>query len=230
MSDEPLHLIRLAPDDLDAFPSESATESATEEAQALSAAERPPPAAVAVAPTPLAGHPAASSPELLLQAEPQVNQPATVPQPEATPTHVKATVTDFPVQIWKPPAAHPPVVTNVVTLTELLDRQGGLDWRSAVAVVRQICAQLRDEESRAPIMLEGRNILINHEGTVRLLPGNMGGDPLVIQLGRLLRAMLMGNDAPPELRLLLAQATFELPIFESVDDVDRALRQLERLE
>ena len=42
--------------------------------------------------------------------------------------------------------------------------------------------------------------------------------------------MLMGKEAPPELRLLLAQATFELPIFESIEDVDRALAQLNKLD
>ena len=40
----------------------------------------------------------------------------------------------------------------------------------------------------------------------------------------------MGKEAPPELRLLLAQATFELPIFESIEDVDRALAQLNKLD
>ena len=42
--------------------------------------------------------------------------------------------------------------------------------------------------------------------------------------------MLMGKEAPPELRLLLSQATFELPIFESIEDVDRALAQLDKLD
>ena len=40
--------------------------------------------------------------------------------------------------------------------------------------------------------------------------------------------MLMGKEAPPELRLLLSQATFELPIFESIEDVDRALAAAEQ--
>jgi hypothetical protein len=40
----------------------------------------------------------------------------------------------------------------------------------------------------------------------------------------------MGKEAPPELRLLLSQATFELPIFESIEDVDRALAQLNKLD
>jgi hypothetical protein len=142
-----------------------------------------------------------------------------------------ATVTEFPVQVTRPPSGTVlPAHVPAVTLVELLEKQGGLDWRQAVAVVHQICLQLKDQAPHAPILLEARNILINHRGEVRIIPGQTGGDPLVIQLGRLLRTMLKGNEAPPELRLLLAQATFELPIFESVEDVDRALRQLERLE
>ena len=63
-----------------------------------------------------------------------------------------------------------------------------------------------------------------------MLSGQTSSDPLVIQVGRLLRTMLMGKEAPPELRLLLSQATFELPIFESIEDVDRALAQLNKLD
>ena len=65
---------------------------------------------------------------------------------------------------------------------------------------------------------------------MHLLSGQTSSDPLVIQVGRLLRSMLMGKEAPPELRLLLSQATFELPIFESIEDVDRALAQLNKLD
>jgi hypothetical protein len=142
-----------------------------------------------------------------------------------------ATVTDFPVHATRPPTPTvAALVPTPVTLVDLLEKQGGLEWRRAVAVIHQICGLLKQQPPHQPILLEPRNILITHEGQVRLLPGLSGGDPLVIQLGRLLRTMLTGNDAPPELRLLLAQATFELPIFESVEDVDRALVQLERFE
>jgi hypothetical protein len=168
---------------------------------------------------------------LPFEGEPRVPAASHETAEPAAPVGKPATITEFPTQPARPlTPPTPPIEPNAITLTELLERQGGLDWRGAVAVVRQICNQLKDEESRAPILLEGRNILINHEGAVRLLPGKTGGDPLVIQIGRLLRAMLAGTEAPPELRLLLAQATFELPIFESVEDVERALAQLERID
>jgi hypothetical protein len=140
-----------------------------------------------------------------------------------------ATVTEFPT---RPPASMTPapLPTTPQTLLDHLDRNGGLDWRRAVSIVHQVCVQLRGQSSHSPILLEARNIAITQDGEVRLLPSQPGGDPLVIQLGRLLRTLLRGNEAPPELRLLLAQATFELPIFESVEEVDRALRQLDKLE
>ena len=99
-----------------------------------------------------------------------------------------------------------------------------------MAVIRQICLYLRDHAPQAPILLDPRTIHITDRGEVRLLSGQTSSDPLVIQVGRLLRTMLMGKEAPPELRLLLAQATFELPIFESIEDVDRALAQLNNLD
>ena len=89
---------------------------------------------------------------------------------------------------------------------------------------------LRDHAPHAPILLDPRNIQITDRGEVQLLSGQTSSNPLVIQVGRLLRTMLMGKEAPPELRLLLAQATFELPIFESIEDVDRALAQLNKLD
>ncbi len=143
-----------------------------------------------------------------------------------------ATITEFPVHATRPPASSLPALapTPPLTLLELLDRHGGLDWRRAVSVVHQVCLQLKGQSSHTPILLEARNILVTNDGEVQLLPSQPGGDPLVIQLGRLLRTLLRGNEAPPELRLLLAQATFELPIFESIEEVDRALRQLDKLE
>ena len=117
-----------------------------------------------------------------------------------------------------------------VALVDLIERHGGFDWREAVAVIHQICQYLKEHPPHTPILLDPRNIQITDNGEVHLLSGQTSSDPLVIQVGRLLRTMLMGKEAPPELRLLLAQATFELPIFESIEDVDRALAQLNKLD
>ncbi len=142
-----------------------------------------------------------------------------------------ATVTDFPVRPHTPAAvALPTLPAGTATLVDLIERRGGLDWREAVAVIHQICLYLKDHSPQSPILLDPRTIQITERGEVHLLSGQTSSDPLVIQVGRLLRTMLMGKEAPPELRLLLSQATFELPIFESIEDVDRALAQLNKLD
>jgi hypothetical protein len=112
------------------------------------------------------------------------------------------------------------------TLADLLERHGGLGWREAVGIVHALCLRLQDSPTHAPILLEPRNIEITTVGDVDLLPSQTGGDPLVIQVGRLLRTMLAGEAIPPELRLLISQATFELPIFKSVSDLAKALQHV----
>ena len=140
-------------------------------------------------------------------------------------------VTEFPVRPHTPAAvALPTLPAGTATLVDLIERRGGLDWREAVAVIHQICLYLKAHSPQAPILLDPRTIQITERGEVHLLSGQTSSDPLVVQVGRLLRTMLMGKEAPPELRLLLSQATFELPIFESIEDVDRALAQLNRLD
>ena len=152
--------------------------------------------------------------------------PAPVDPPPA------ATVIEFPAHPPEPApamfsaAAH----SRVITLADILEERSGMEWRESVAFVHKLCEQLKRRSQRAPVLLEPRNIRVTPDGDVTLLSEQLGGDPLVMQIGRLLRTMLMGRHAPPELRLLLAQATFELPIFQSVDEIDAALTQIERAE
>jgi tetratricopeptide (TPR) repeat protein len=115
---------------------------------------------------------------------------------------------------------------DVHTLEELLERDG-MEWREAVAIVRKLCAELRARSLRTPVLLEPRTIQVDVNGRVTLRSEQVGGDPLVVQIGRLLRTMLIGRAIPSDLRLLLAQATFELPIFHSVEDIDQALAEIE---
>jgi len=168
----------------------------------------------------------------------------TVPSPPAAPAAAlstappeespAATVIEFPAHPLESAPHHAaapaaPAHARTLTLADILEERGGLDWRESVALTRKLCEQLKRRSQRTPVLLEARNIEVTTTGEVGLLSEQLGGDPIVMQLGRLLRTMLMGRPAPPELRLLLAQATFELPIFDSVDDVDRALSQIEHL-
>src|SRR6202030_4156151 len=71
-------------------------------------------------------------------------------------------------------------------------------------------------------------IEITDHGEVRVLPGGTGGDPLVRQVGRVLRALLQESAAPAGLRLVASLASFEVPIYSSVDELSMALRHFER--
>ena len=107
-----------------------------------------------------------------------------------------------------------------------MDSGGHVSWREAVAIVHQLCVQLKDVPSHAPVLIEPGSIQIAASGQLRLLSNQQGGDPLVIQLGRLLGSMLSMESVPAELRLLVSQATFELAIFESVEHFSQALAKL----
>ena len=97
-----------------------------------------------------------------------------------------------------PPAvALPSLPPGPVTLVDLIERRGGFDWREAVAVIHQICAYLREHSPHVPILLDPRNIQITDQGEVQLLSGQASSDPLVIQVGRLLRTMLAGRNRRP---------------------------------
>ncbi len=109
---------------------------------------------------------------------------------------------------------------------QVLESGEHVSWREAVAIVQQLCLQLKDVPSHAPVLIEPGAIQITSAGRLHLLSSQQGGDPLVIQLGRLLRSMVSTESVPSELRLLISQATFELAIFESVDQFARALDTL----
>jgi hypothetical protein len=188
----------------------------------------PVPEAALPEPSPQAAEPAATPASTATAPEPPKNSPAMVPD--------AASILEFPLQLSDSVST---VDTNAtdseghvrhdkeiarVTLADLLDRHESFGWREAVAVVHEICMRLKEGDPERPILLEPKNIEITANGGVYLLPARSGGGPLVAQLGRLLRLMLMGKAAPPELRLLLSQVTFEVPILASVEDVARALR------
>jgi len=115
---------------------------------------------------------------------------------------------------------------EALTLLQLLESDQHVSWREAVAIVQQLCLKLKDVPSHAPVLIEPGAIQITSTGQLNLLSSPQGGDPLVIQLGRLLRSMVATETIPPELRLLISQATFELAIFDSVEHFRKALDAL----
>ena len=100
-----------------------------------------------------------------------------------------------------------------MSLAELLENTGPVDWPEAVAIAQRICRAV----SRHPTagahgyLLDTRHVEITEQGELRALAGPPGGDPLVKQVGRILRALLEGGTAPLQLRLVASQAAFEFP-------------------
>ncbi len=113
-----------------------------------------------------------------------------------------------------------------LTLLQLLESNERFTWQEAVAIIQELCGELKDVPSHAPVLIEPGAIQITAAGQLHLLASQQGGDPLVIQLGRLLRSMVSAETIPSELRLLISQATFELAIFDSVEQFAEALNKL----
>jgi hypothetical protein len=159
-------------------------------------------------------------------------QPPVVDAPAQEPAndHDHAAVIDFtsrasvaPAPVLDPPSTEP---GDALTLLQLLESDQHASWREAVAIVQQLCVKLKDVPSHAPVLIEPGAIQITSSGHLNLLSSQQGGDPLVIQLGRLLRSLVGTETIPSELRLLISQATFELAIFDSVEHFRKALDAL----
>ncbi len=152
------------------------------------------------------------------------------PAQEASNEHEQAAVLNFASRanaaatpVFDQPSTEP---GESLTLLQLLENDPHVSWQEAVAIVQQLCLKLKDVPSHAPVLIEPGAIQITSSGHLNLLSSQQGGDPLVIQLGRLLRSLVGTETIPSELRLLISQATFELAIFESVEHFRKALDAL----
>ncbi len=133
-------------------------------------------------------------------------------------------------EVWPAAVKEPAQPTPAMSLAELLENTGPVDWPEAVAIAQRICRAV----SRHPTagaheyLLDTRHVEITEHGEVHLLPGAPGGDPLVKQVGRILRALLEGGTAPLQLRLVASQAAFELPGYATVNELSETLRSFEQ--
>lgn len=128
------------------------------------------------------------------------------------------------------PSTPPDVRAATLSVADLIENNVRLEWYEAVAIAQRLCRCMAREAavSVQQRSLEPHNVEITNRGEVRVLPGGPGSDPLVKQVGRILRALLQDVIAPAELRLLASQASFEVPVYASVDDLSLALRRYER--
>jgi hypothetical protein len=133
------------------------------------------------------------------------------------------------VMVFPAPAPEPPP-PETLSIAELLDNDTPVEWAEAVAIAERICEAITRHPSLGAqeYVLDPRHIAITERGDVRVLPGAPGGDPLVKQVGRILRALLERSAAPVSLRLVVSQAALELPGFATVGDLADALRSFRK--
>jgi hypothetical protein len=140
-----------------------------------------------------------------------------------------AAVLDFPTPLPEPVPHLAPSIDDAhgpVTLSDLIRRRDRFGWREAIAVAYRLSLRLQDDKSHPPLLLHPDQIELTNDGGVRVRPGPRGGDPLVVQLGRLVQTMVAGKATPPDVRLLVSQATFEVPTFRTVHELALALQRI----
>jgi len=117
-----------------------------------------------------------------------------------------------------------------LSVADLIDNHVRLEWHEAVAITQHLCrAMSRDPAANVHhSLVEPWNVEITDSGDIQVLPGGSSSDPLVRQVGRVLRALLHDSIAPAELRLVASQASFEVPVYSSVDELSAALRHFAR--
>jgi hypothetical protein len=155
---------------------------------------------------------------LPLVAAPATPAVATAPPPD-TPLH-------FDIDLGSPGRLRTPALS----IADLLDNHVRLEWQEAVAIALHLCG-LMSKEPGASVhrsLVEPWNVEITNAGEVHVLPGGSSSDPLVKQVGRVLRALLQDSIAPAELRLVASQASFDVPVYSSVDELSAALTRFDR--
>ena len=117
-----------------------------------------------------------------------------------------------------------------LSIADLLENNVRLEWPEAVAIAQALCSAVGGTAALNPhrSSIEPWNIQLTDHGDVRVLPGGPAEDPVVKQVGRVLRALLQDSVAPAELRLVASQASFEVPFYSSVDDLANVLHQFSK--
>jgi hypothetical protein len=123
-------------------------------------------------------------------------------------------------------ATSEPPRLETLSIADLLHNSPPIEWPEAVAIAEQICESIarHSSDGAQEYLLDPRQIAISERGEVHVVVGAPGSDPMVKQVGRILRALLEGGSAPASLRLLASQAATELPGFATVHELADALR------
>ena len=119
------------------------------------------------------------------------------------------------------------MISDTLTLSDVLARGIAVDWYEAVAVVRAVAEAISRDPEHAPLLPELHQIQISAVGRVNVIGGTALQEP-VRRLGQLLQATLGQAEPPVQLRLLVSQATAPIPAYGSIDQYNEALGYFER--
>jgi hypothetical protein len=183
---------------------------------------------------PAEGAPLPADPPVLAAPEPPDaadSEAKAVAAPDALPDEVAAAPPDTDSHLGSEVAPTGRLKTPALSIADLIDNHVRLEWQEAVAIALHLCG-LMSKEPGANVhrsLVEPWNVEITNAGEVHVLPGGSSSDPLVKQVGRVLRALLQDSIAPLELRLVASQASFDVPVYSSVDELSAALRRFDRI-
>jgi hypothetical protein len=118
------------------------------------------------------------------------------------------------------------MISDTLTLSDVLARGITVDWYEAVAVARAV-AEVLSRDPVNPLLPELHQVQISAGGRVNVIAGTAVQEP-VRRLGQLLQATLGQAEPPVQLRLLISQATAPIPAYASIAQYDEALGYFER--
>lgn len=163
-------------------------------------------------------------------AAPIASAPPTPAPPTPTPMLALTATPAAEVRDHPEPSSHDRVTAPALSIADLLDNHVRLEWHEAVAIAQHLCRRMVQDPAASVhhSLVEPWNVEITNSGGINVLPGGSSSDPLVKQVGRVLLALLQDSIAPAELRLVASQASFEVPVYASVEELSAALRHFER--
>src|SRR6476620_4084522 len=130
-------------------------------------------------PPPAAAGLDATSDDAMANSVAQAFRPADAPTAEPEHEPDSGAVVNFASRTAPDVAPVPDVPTRqdeALTLLQVLESGEHVSWREAVAIVQQLCLQLKDLPSHAPVLIEPGAIQITSAGRLHLLSRQQGGD------------------------------------------------------
>ena len=116
-------------------------------------------------------------------------------------------------------------VQRGVTVHDFITRQVALEWYESVAIVAELCAILTSHDASKSVP-RAEDVLVNADGTLAV-HGRIAAPPDVVDLSRMMNALLPGSAPPSPLRQFISKALTP-GAYESLPAFGEALAYFER--